>query len=92
MKAEPPKRRGNVARPRSSYARKSPYRPSTTGPRGKLQITKSDKGFEETEKAEKPPLIETMKLAELKEVAKKRGIKGYSKLKKSEILELLRSS
>ncbi|XP_010496883.1 PREDICTED: uncharacterized protein LOC104773910 isoform X3 [Camelina sativa] len=29
---------------------------------------------------------------ELKEVAKKRGIKGYSKLRKSELLELIRSS
>lgn len=44
--------------------------------------------MEETEKEE----IETMKLAELKEVAKNKGLKGYSKLKKSEILELLRSS
>ena len=48
--------------------------------------------MEETEKEDKPPLIETMKLAELKEVAKNKGLKGYSKLKKSEILELLRSS
>lgn len=80
MKAEPPKRERNVARPRSNFAKRSPYRPPTTGP------------IAEKEKEEKPPLIETMKLAELKEVAKKRGIKGYSKLKKSDILELLRSS
>jgi hypothetical protein len=32
-----------------------------------------------------------MKLTELKELAKSRGIKGYSKLKKGELLELLRS-
>uniref|UniRef100_A0A1J3HSJ8 SAP-like protein BP-73 n=1 Tax=Noccaea caerulescens TaxID=107243 RepID=A0A1J3HSJ8_NOCCA len=92
VKAEPPKRERNVARPRSNFAKRSPYRPPTTGPIGKLPITKSDKGLEEKDKEEKPPLIETMKLAELKQVAKKRGIKGYSKLKKSEILELLRSS
>ncbi|ESQ55516.1 hypothetical protein EUTSA_v10026132mg [Eutrema salsugineum] len=61
VKSEPPKRQGNVARPPSSVAKRSPVGPSTSGPR------------------------------ELKEVAKKRGIKGYSKLKKSEILELLRS-
>ncbi|KAL0727555.1 hypothetical protein Bca4012_023648 [Brassica carinata] len=83
-----PKRQ--VARPPSKFVKRSPTRPSASDPRGKLTITKSS--MEETEKDEKPPLIETMKLAELKEVAKNRGLKGYSKLKKSEILELLRSS
>ncbi|CAA7059791.1 unnamed protein product [Microthlaspi erraticum] len=58
VKAVPPKRQGNVARPPSGIAKRSPYRPQR----------------------------------ELKEVAKNRGIKGYSKLKKSEILERLRSS
>ncbi|KAJ0236887.1 Rho termination factor [Hirschfeldia incana] len=58
---EQPKRQ--VARPPSSFAKRSPTRPSpASDPR------------------------------ELKEVAKSRGLKGYSKLKKSEILELLRSS
>ncbi|KAL8460692.1 hypothetical protein ACS0TY_031493 [Phlomoides rotata] len=36
--------------------------------------------------------LEKMKLAELKEVAKSKGIKGYSKLKKSELVELLNRS
>ncbi|CAN6920124.1 unnamed protein product [Brassica oleracea] len=84
VRIEPPKRQ--VARPPSSFAKRSPTRPSAPGQRGKLPITKSS--MEETEKEE----IETMKLAELKEVAKNKGLKGYSKLKKSEILELLRSS
>ncbi|KAJ4912623.1 Rho termination factor [Raphanus sativus] len=88
LRKEPPKRQ--VARPPSSFAKRAPTRPSASDPRGKLPITKSS--MEETEKEEKPPLIETMKLAELKEVAKNRGLKGYSKLKKSEILELIRSS
>ncbi|CAN7109179.1 unnamed protein product, partial [Brassica rapa subsp. narinosa] len=88
VRKEPPKRQ--VARPPTSFAKRSPTRPSASGPRGKLPITKST--MEETEKQDKPPLIETMKLAELKEVAKNKGLKGYSKLKKSEILELLRSS
>ncbi|XP_023542167.1 uncharacterized protein LOC111802132, partial [Cucurbita pepo subsp. pepo] len=35
--------------------------------------------------------VENMKLRELKAVAKSRGIKGYSKLKKNELLELLTS-
>uniref|UniRef100_A0A3Q7F3B7 Rho termination factor-like N-terminal domain-containing protein n=2 Tax=Solanum lycopersicum TaxID=4081 RepID=A0A3Q7F3B7_SOLLC len=33
--------------------------------------------------------IEEMKLPQLKELAKSRGLKGYSKLKKSELVELL---
>nr|POE70581.1 sap-like protein bp-73 [Quercus suber] len=39
----------------------------------------------------KLPRIEEMKLTELKDLAKSRGLKGYSKLKKSELIELLRS-
>ncbi|VVB12554.1 unnamed protein product [Arabis nemorensis] len=90
---EPPERQvKKVTRPPSSFAKRSPIRP-TSGPRGKLPITQHDKALKEmTEKEEKAPLIETMKLAELKEVAKNRGIKGYSKLKKSELLKLIRSS
>ena len=34
--------------------------------------------------------INTMTLAELKEMAKIKGIKGYSKLKKDELLEVLK--
>lgn len=88
---EPPKRQQvKVARPPSSFAKRSPIKPS--GPRGKLPITQSNKALEEvTQQEEKAPLIETMKLAELKEVAKNRGIKGYSKLKKGELLKLIRT-
>ncbi|KAL4562231.1 hypothetical protein LXL04_034429 [Taraxacum kok-saghyz] len=35
--------------------------------------------------------LETMKLVALKELAKSRGIKGYSKLKKAELIQLLRT-
>ncbi|CAH8345390.1 unnamed protein product [Eruca vesicaria subsp. sativa] len=90
VRKEPSKRQ--VARPPSSFAKRSSTRPSASDPRGKLPITKSSKALEDAEKEENPPLIETMKLAELKEVAKNRGLKGYSKLKKSEILDLIRSS
>jgi hypothetical protein len=36
--------------------------------------------------------LASYKLPELKSIAKARGLKGYSKLKKSELLELLQSS
>lgn len=89
---EPPKRQVELPRPPSSFAKKTPI-PSASSPRGKLPVSNSNKALGEMpEKAEKASLIETMKLAELKEVAKNRGIKGYSKLRKSELLELIRSS
>ncbi|KAL5989708.1 hypothetical protein ACLOJK_010602 [Asimina triloba] len=34
--------------------------------------------------------VDTLKLTELKELAKSRGVKGYSKLKKGELMELLK--
>ncbi|KAL7129844.1 hypothetical protein ABFS83_13G094800 [Erythranthe nasuta] len=49
----------------------------------RLVTTEVDKDEEQSEK------FEDMKLAQLKEVAKSKGIKGYSKLKKSELVELL---
>lgn len=36
--------------------------------------------------------VKGMKVSELKELAKSKGIKGYSKLKKSELIELLSRS
>jgi hypothetical protein len=36
--------------------------------------------------------LASYKLPELKSIAKARGLKGYSKLRKSELLELLQSS
>ncbi|XP_010439818.1 PREDICTED: uncharacterized protein LOC104723187 isoform X2 [Camelina sativa] len=92
VKKEPPKRQVEVPRPASSLVKKTPTS-SASGPRGTLPVSISDKALGEmTKEEEKASLIETMKLAELKEVAKKRGIKGYSKLRKSELLELIRSS
>ncbi|EYU28105.1 hypothetical protein ABFS82_13G094600 [Erythranthe guttata] len=49
----------------------------------RLVTTEVDQDEEQSEK------FEDMKLSQLKEVAKSKGIKGYSKLKKSELVELL---
>ncbi|CAE6188565.1 unnamed protein product [Arabidopsis arenosa] len=92
MKKELPKGQVEVPRSPTNLAKKTSI-PSASGPRGKLPVSNSDKALGElTNKEEKASLIETMKLAELKEVAKNRGIKGYSKLRKSELIELIRSS
>ncbi|WCJ27231.1 Rho termination factor [Euphorbia peplus] len=68
----------STTRPTSNFVKKSPIpRPSII--RGK------PKG------EEKDLPLEQMKLTQLKEMAKSRAIKGYSKLKKGQLLELLSS-
>ena len=44
----------------------------------------------ETKEEDKKVNINELNLTELKELAKERGIKGYSKLKKDELLEVLK--
>ncbi|KAL0398445.1 UNVERIFIED_CONTAM: hypothetical protein Sradi_2187800 [Sesamum radiatum] len=95
-------------RPPSSFTRRSPIptlssqrdenqRKSETSPetvkRDETQL-KNETLLETDDDNDQPPEVkfEEMKLAELKEVAKSKGIRGYSKLKKSELVELLISS
>ena len=79
-------------RPPSKFAKRSPI-PSPTTPRGISVELKNERSLtaageeEESDRAR----LEAMKLAELKELAKSRGIKGYSKLKKSELFNLLKA-
>ncbi|XP_035544811.1 rho-N domain-containing protein 1, chloroplastic isoform X2 [Juglans regia] len=79
------------SRPPSKFVKRSPI-PSPSTSRGRTlelnnEVSQARAGSNEL----KFRRIEEMKLTELKELAKSRGIKGYSKLKKSELLELLRS-
>ncbi|KAL3617016.1 hypothetical protein CASFOL_039410 [Castilleja foliolosa] len=66
-------------RPPSSFTRRSPI-PTQPIPGNETEPENSEHVVDK---------FEEMKLAELKKVAKCNGIKGYSKLKKSELLELL---
>lgn len=54
----------------------------------KSELLEESEPLEETREHELKKL-EDMKLTELKEIAKSKGIKGYSKLKKGELVELL---
>ncbi|PIA42123.1 hypothetical protein AQUCO_02100170v1 [Aquilegia coerulea] len=79
-----------LTRPPSKFVKKSPIRRPST-----LEEDVDEVVSEESEAAivsEEPQLhkIEEMKVSELKELAKSRGIKGYSKLKKGELVELLK--
>lgn len=70
-------------RPPSNFVKRSPI-PSPSVPRGKILEMKK-------EPKEDAAAIEKLKLPELKQIAKSRGIKGYSRLKKSELVKLLSS-
>lgn len=73
-----------LTRPLSKFVKRSPI-PSQSIPRG--QVLELNNGASSSAAGR----IEEMKLPELKELAKTRGIKGYSKLKKSELVQLLKS-
>lgn len=78
-------------RPPSKFVKRSPI-PSSSTPRGNvLELNDEALAARAGSKELNLPRIEEMKLTELKELAKSRGMKGYSKLKKSELVELLRS-
>ncbi|XP_030968483.1 SAP-like protein BP-73 isoform X1 [Quercus lobata] len=75
----------------SKFVKRSPI-PSPSTPRERiLELNNEASQASAGRKELKLPRIEEMKLTELKDLAKSRGFKGYSKLKKSELIELLRS-
>ncbi|GMJ14734.1 hypothetical protein like AT4G18740 [Hibiscus trionum] len=76
----------NLSRVPSNFMKKSPILhptvPRTRTPEGNIEAVYTVEGSTLAN-------IEKLRLSELKELAKARGIKGYSKLRKSELLQLL---
>ncbi|XP_031253657.1 uncharacterized protein LOC116111637 isoform X2 [Pistacia vera] len=80
-----------LARLPSTFVKRSPI-PSASTPRGKVLEPNSEASANMAESEQlKLPRVEELKLPQLKELAKARGFKGYSRLKKSELIKLLRS-
>ncbi|XVE51486.1 hypothetical protein DITRI_Ditri02bG0045000 [Diplodiscus trichospermus] len=77
-----------LSRPPSNFVKRSPI-PYPTAPRGKTTGHKDE--VVATNEESKLANVEKLKLPELKELAKAKGIKGYSRLKKSELVQLLSS-
>ncbi|KAI3440026.1 Rho_N domain-containing protein [Psidium guajava] len=80
----------NLIRPPSNFVKKSPI-PFPSAPRGKEEQWNEASAAIARNNDSTLRKIEEMKLQELKELAKSRGVRGYSRLKKKELVELLRS-
>ncbi|XP_030547243.2 rho-N domain-containing protein 1, chloroplastic [Rhodamnia argentea] len=79
-----------VTRPPSNFVKKSPI-PFPSAPREKEERWSEASPAIAGSNNSTSRKIEEMKLQELKEFAKSRGVRGYSRLKKKELVELLRS-
>ncbi|XP_050147646.1 SAP-like protein BP-73 [Malus sylvestris] len=92
MQSNPPVAEFKLTRPPSKFVKRSPI-PHPSTPRsqfldnGATPSATGRSGAEELDLAR----VEGMKLPELKELAKSRGMRGYSKLKKMELVKLLKS-
>lgn len=90
LKTEPS---STLTRLPSNSVRKSPI-PSIPAPRGRvleLEDESSAASGVEDKQGQSDRTLERMKLPELKELAKSKKIKGYSKLKKRELIQVLGS-
>ncbi|KAK3035040.1 hypothetical protein RJ639_034830 [Escallonia herrerae] len=77
-----------LSRPPSVFVKRSPI---PSAPSQRAVELKSEASPVTANKELGAEELEEMKLPALKELAKSRGMKGYSKLKKGELVELLRS-
>lgn len=76
---------GSLSSPREELPSENERTPATPT----LSIPRDETDDDDEDSNQQAMNFTEMKLPQLKEVAKSKGIKGYSKLKKSELLDLL---
>ncbi|KAG9447857.1 hypothetical protein H6P81_013985 [Aristolochia fimbriata] len=82
----PPKGDYKLSRPTSNFVKRSPIPSQSVPPTERVgELEEEPTPSEEVELQR----VDKLKLPELKELAKSKGIKGYSKLKKAELVALL---
>lgn len=78
----------NFTRPPSNFVKRSPILSPLPLRINETEVSNREESSSAADKEFSK--IDKMKLSELKGLAKERGLKGYSKLKKSELVQLLK--
>ncbi|XP_019707330.2 uncharacterized protein [Elaeis guineensis] len=79
-----------MSRPVTNFVKRSPIPPPSLTLESIQKVSEECLPVVAAEEKSEIQTLDEMKLPELKELARKRGVKGYSKLKKGELLELLK--
>ena len=79
----------NFTRPASNFVKRSPIASSLPLRINETEVSNREESSSAADKEFSK--IDKKKLSELKGLAKERGLRGYSKLKKSELVQLLKS-
>ncbi|OAY74115.1 hypothetical protein ACMD2_18355, partial [Ananas comosus] len=86
----PPVNTAKLSRPASNFVKRSPIPPPPATRKTNKNAADEHSPTEIRKEASEILKLEELKLVELKELAKEKGVKGYSRLKKGELIELLK--
>lgn len=86
----PPVNTAKLSRPASNFVKRSPIPPPPTARETNKNAADGRSRTGIRKEASEILKLEELKLVELKELAREKGVKGYSRLKKGELIELLK--